>query len=365
MTAEACFVPGEPWLDDRGVHINAHGGGVLFHGGAYYWFGEHKISGKAGNVAHVGVHCYSSTDLTSWRDEGIALAVSDDSESDIVRECVLERPKVIYNALTETFVMWFHLELKGQGYAAARSGVAVSSSPTGPYAFCDSFRPNAGHWPLNATEEQKAPLEDPPYLRNRSVSGGPNAATPANGFFRRDHLGGQMARDMTLFVDDDGTGYHIYSSEENSTLHISELTPDFQRPSGRYVRVFEKRWMEAAAICKRQGRYYLLASGCTGWAPNEARSAVADSIWGPWEELGNPCVGINPMNGLGQEKTFGGQSTSILPVEGLRDAYIAMFDIWCPEDAIDGRYVWLPIVFSEEGMKISWRDRWDLAGFGT
>ena len=56
------FLPGEMWLDDQGVHINAHGGGVLFHEGCYYWFGEHKIAGAAGNAAHVGVHgAYSSS----------------------------------------------------------------------------------------------------------------------------------------------------------------------------------------------------------------------------------------------------------------------------------------------------------------
>jgi len=31
---------------------------MLFHGGVYYWYGEHKIEGGAGNVAHVGMHCY-------------------------------------------------------------------------------------------------------------------------------------------------------------------------------------------------------------------------------------------------------------------------------------------------------------------
>jgi hypothetical protein len=41
----------------------------------FYWFGEHKIAGEAGNVAHVGVHCYTSTDLYNWKDAGIALAV--------------------------------------------------------------------------------------------------------------------------------------------------------------------------------------------------------------------------------------------------------------------------------------------------
>ena len=126
--ARTQFIPGEIWPDDRGVHINAHGGGVLFHGGRYYWFGEHKIAGAAGNIAHVGVHAYSSADLYNWKDEGIALAVSDDPGSDIVRECVIERPKVIFNPGTGRFVMWFHLELQGQGYQAARVGVAVTSS---------------------------------------------------------------------------------------------------------------------------------------------------------------------------------------------------------------------------------------------
>lgn len=303
------------WLDDRGVHINAHGGGVLFHQGVYYWFGEHKIEGTAGNRAHVGVHAYSSRDLCNWTDEGTALAVSDESDHDIERGCVLERPKVVYNAQTKKFVMWFHLELVGEGYSSARSGVAIADQASGPYRFIESFRPD-----------------------------------------------GCMARDMTLFVDDDGKAYHLYASEDNKTLHISLLREDYLRPSGEYVRLFEDRYMEAPAICKRKGKYYFLASGCTSWNPNAARSAVADCIMGPWQELGNPCVGINPENGLGPDKTFGGQSTCILPVEGRGDLYIAMFDIWRPEDAIDGRYVWLPIQFTPDGFSIAWRDAWSLDG---
>jgi hypothetical protein len=30
------FRPGELWPDNNGVHINAHGGGILFHDGLYY-----------------------------------------------------------------------------------------------------------------------------------------------------------------------------------------------------------------------------------------------------------------------------------------------------------------------------------------
>ena len=310
------FSPGEIWPDNNRVHINAHGGGILFHAGTYYWFGEHKIGGSAGNRAYVGVHVYRSTNLTEWTDEGIALAVHADPDSDIVAGCTIERPKVIYNQRTGKFVMWFHLELKDQGYRAARSGVAVADHVTGPYTFIESFRPDDS-----------------------------------------------MARDMTLFVDEDGLAYHLYASEENKTLHIGVLSDDYLKPSGTHVRVFEDRYMEAPAVCKRGGHYYFLASGCSGWDPNAARSARAESMLGPWEELGNPCRGVNPALGLGPEKTFGAQSTFILPVEGKDDAFIAMFDIWTPKDAIDGRYVWLPIDFADDGHSITWRDEWDLSLF--
>ena len=364
-TAAEAFHPGQVWLDDRGVPINAHGGGVLFHGGVYYWFGEHKIEGEAGNKAEVGVHCYSSRDLYNWKDEGIALAVSDDPASDIAKGCILERPKVIYNQKTGKFVMYFHLELKGQEYRAARAGIAVADKPAGPYSFVRSLRPNAGQWPINVTPEQQSPES----VAEAIAAGAGGDGVPGDKVRKYNILGvhfagGQMARDMTLFVDDDGKAYHIFSSEHNGTTHISELSDDYLSYSGKYVRVFEHRWMEAPAICKRAGKYYFIASDCSGWNPNAARSAVADSIWGPWTELGNPCEGTNFDNGLGPEKTFGGQSTFLLPVQGKKDAYIAMFDLWQPKNAIDGRYAWLPVTFTEKGFKITWQKEWDHRGCG-
>ena len=172
-----------------------------------------------------------------------------------------------------------------------------------------------------------------------------------------------MARDMNLFVNDDGKAYHIYSSEHNSTLHISELNESFTDHIGHFTRNFPFRWMEAPAIFKRKGLYYLLASGCTGWGPNAARSAVANSILGPWVELENPCQGVNPQNGLGPELTFGGQSTCVFPVHGKEDGYIAMLDIWKPENAIDGLYVWLPVNFDGHSFAVEWSDTWDLSTF--
>ncbi|MDO5524436.1 MAG: hypothetical protein Q4G48_10380, partial [Bacteroidia bacterium] len=147
------FNPGEIWPDNNGVHINAHGGGIIFHNGKYYWYGEHKS--ERTNSAQVGIMCYSSDDLYNWTNEGVALPVSDDPQSDIVKGSVMERPKVLYNEKTGKFVMWFHLELKGKGYEAARAAVAVSDSPTGTFTYLHSLRPNAGKWPLNMPQEHR------------------------------------------------------------------------------------------------------------------------------------------------------------------------------------------------------------------
>ncbi len=349
------FTPGQIWNDNNGTHINAHGGGILFHDGTYYWYGEHKIAGRIGNSAQVGVHCYSSADLYNWKDEGIALKVNEtDPTSDIAKGCTLERPKVIYNAKTNKYVMWFHLELKGKGYLAARSGVAVCDNPTGPFTFLKSFRPNAGYWPLNVQPCHKKPIS--PDIKDTYCGGKGCLPGPVDSvnILGRDFKGGQMARDMNLFVDDDGTAYHIYSSEENSTLHISKLTDDYLSYSGQYYRVFVGRYMEGATLFKRQGKYYIIASDCTGWAPNAARSAVADEIFGTWTELGNPAQGNDA------ETTFHSQSTYVLQVQGKKDSYVFMGDRWTPDNPIDGRYIWLPIVFENDEPKLYWQDSWKL-----
>ena len=349
------FTPGEIWPDNNGVHINAHGGGIMVHNDKYYWYGEHKIEGKIGNTAQVGVHVYVSDNLYDWDDLGIALKVEENEQSDIAKGCILERPKVIYNEKTGEFVMWFHLELKEMGYDAARSGVAVSNKPEGPFRFIRSFRPNAGYWPLNVQDYHLKPVHDsikPTYC-------GGKGCLPAHpdtlNLLGRDYKDGQMARDMNLFIDDEGTAYHIYSSEENSTLHISQLTDDYLSYSGKFARFFANRYMEAPAIFKTSdGTYYLIASDCTGWAPNAARSAKAKSIWGPWEELGNPCIGPD------SDLTFHSQSTYVLPVSGKKDQFIYMGDRWMPDNPIDGRYIWLPIRLRDGFFEIAWQDQWKL-----
>lgn len=315
------FTPGAPWLDTDGKAIQAHSGGILLHEGVYYWYGENKdgpttpVRGSS-RVDVIGVSCYSSKDLYHWKNEGLVLkAVPDDPKHDLHPSMVCERPKVLYNAKTKKFVMWMHID--SPNYAAARGGVAVSDSPTGPFAYLGSARP----------------------------------------------LENQTFRDMNLFQDDDGAAYVFYASEGNATMYVSRLNAEYTdivRPAEEgktWRKNFATKSREAPAPFKRAGRYYLITSGCTGWHPNAADWAVADNPLGPYKMQGNPCQGTDA------EKTFHAQSTFVLPVPGKKDAYLFMADRWNPKNLSDSRYVWLPLEFRDGKPVLTWRDEWGLELF--
>ncbi len=317
--AGACaadWVQGGVWTDTDGNRINAHGAGIMLHEGIYYWYGERKgkdtyrspgVGWECYRTEAGGVSCYSSRDLKNWKFEGVVLQPDTiDSASDIHPTMVIERPKVVYNDKTRKFVMWMHID--NPYYSAARAGVAVGDSPTGPFTYIRSERPNNSE-----------------------------------------------SRDMTVFKDDDGKAYHIYSSEGNSTLHISRLSDDYLSQSGSFSRNFSGRFREAPAIFKHDGKYYMVTSGCSGWSPNEAEWAVAASIMGPWKTIDNPCRGKDA------DKTFYGQSTCVFPVnDGSRRSFIIMFDRWNKNDLIDSRYMWLPIELNGDSMIIPWREKVDV-----
>jgi len=353
------FKPGEIWPDNNGKHINVHGGGIMYYNDTYYWYGEFKEKSNGKYRAGAGVRVYTSNDLYNWKDGGIVLKpVENDTMSDITRGCILERPKVIYNQKTKKFVMWFHLELRLKGYDAARVGVATADNPFGPFIYIRSFRPNAKTWPINVQPFHKRPVAS--IIKDKYCGGlGCLPAHPDSlNILGRDFESGQMSRDMNLFVDDDGKAYLISASEENSTTHISQLNDDYLGCSDKFVRVFVNRYMEAGTMFKTStGTYFFIASDCTGWAPNAARSAWSPSIWGPWTESGNPCGGKDSA------LTFNSQSTFILPYKNKKDAFIFMGDRWFTNDSIDGRHIWLPIKINNNKLEIKWFDNWNLKYF--
>jgi len=295
------------WMDTEGHPINAHGAGVMYHQGVWYLYGEikkgttHLVPGQDWEDYRVdagGISCYSSTDLTHWRYEGIALTPDKkDTASDLHIGRVIERPKVIYNAFSRQFVMWMHIDR--EDYSFARAGVAVSDKPQGPYRYIRSIRPD-----------------------------------------------GSMSRDMTLFKDDDERAYLVYTSENNNTMHVSLLTKDYLSPAGNWKRILVGQRREAPAVFKQAGKYYLITSLCTGWDPNPATYAVADSMLGSWVQQGNPCQGPDAAT------TFHSQSTYVLPLQPGHGRFLFMADRWNKTDLEHSGYCWLPLTVKEGRVEI-------------
>ncbi|MEU6177087.1 RICIN domain-containing protein [Streptomyces coeruleorubidus] len=295
QAAPQTITNGTQFKDTSGNPVHAHGGGVIKVGSYYYWFGEHR---NADNTFRY-VDAYRSTDLKNWEFRNHVLTEASDPE---LATANIERPKVMYNASTGKFVMWMHKE-NGTDYSEARAAVAVSDTVDGNYTWKGSFRP----------------------------------------------LGQHMSRDITVFVDTDGAGYMISAARENYDLQIYRLTADYTGIASLVANPWPGGHREAPALFKRNGVYFMLTSGATGWNPNQQQYATATSIAGPWSAMKN----------IGDSTTFGSQTAFVLPVQGSSGtSYLYLGDRWGNSfggTVNDSRYVWLPLTFSNSTtMSMSW-----------
>jgi Ricin-type beta-trefoil lectin domain-like len=158
-----------------------------------------------------------------------------------------------------------------------------------------------------------------------------------------------------LFVDDDGKGYFLSSSNENYDLHLYLLSDDYLSIVDRVALLFKGGHREAPALFKRGSTYFLLTSGSTGWDPNQAQFATSSALASGWSNMQN----------VGDSTTYHSQSTFVLPVAGSEGTeFLYMGDRWA--GAWDGRvndssYVWQPISFpSDTAMSMSWTNNLQL-----
>jgi len=305
LTFLCCFMaqaagtikPGEIWPDDRGNHVQAHGGGITKVGDTYYWFGEDRRQNLGWRGCHVS--CYASTNLVDWKFHKDVLNMT--APANFGRHLVLERPKVYFNAPTKKFVMYFHMD-DGR-YQAASVGVAVSDTVDGDYKFLKYFRP-LGH----------------------------------------------ESRDIGQFIDDDGTAYLIFEDRPFG-FRIAKLSDDYLDVEKEVCLIPEH--MEGGAIVHYQGLYYVLGSALTGWDPNPNKYATAKSLGGPWSEFKD----IAPP----EKKTYGSQSTMLLKISGTKtNCVIFMGDIWRPQTQWDSRYLWMPLEIGDGKMSLPEPREWTL-----
>ena len=210
---------GTLWLDTDGRGIQAHGGSILQHNGIFYWYGENKDTDTHNrSVDFVGFSCYKSRDLLHWENCGLVLSAVNELGHDLHPDSVCERPSVLYNAETQKFVLWFHLD--NRRYTRAEVGLAVSDTPTGPFAYMGSQRP-----------------------------------------------GSHDSRDFTAFQDRDGRAYLFCSSDWNATMRVWELDKTYTKLTGSGKEILIDQAREAPALWHSGEKYLMFSSGCTGWSP--------------------------------------------------------------------------------------------------
>jgi hypothetical protein len=297
--------PGEIWPDDRGAHIQAHGGGVIRLDGTWYWFGEDRAKDLPEGTRAVA--CYSSIDLVHWiyRNRVLSLTGADVG----VDGLILERPKAYYNTKTGKFVLYMHIDngrgANGQGaYQIARVGVAVCDRIDGDYRFLRSFRPL-----------------------------------------------GKESRDIGQFIDDDGTAYLIFESRPTKGFFIARLSDDYLEVEKQTA--FIEAPLEGGALVKYENLYYLIASQMKGWTANPNKYATARKIEGPWSDFKD----VAPP----ETNTYESQSTNLIKVVGThKTSVIYLGDRWKPATQWDSRYIWMPLEIGEGRLRLPEPAPWQI-----
>ena len=234
-----------------GAPVHAHGAGLLLpqrhpagKGGLYYMVGtsgktyqstfSSKLHAMKMSWLSDSVTLYSSYDLEHWT------FVSTLIEATALPAKRIERPKIIYNKATATYVMYMHLD--DASFTLGQVAVCRSKTVEGPYTLVDHFQPD-----------------------------------------------GKRSLDMTLFQDDDDAAF-LVRSVDNKYVGISQLSADYLRPTGIAATA---PLCEGNAVWREGDELYLLGSHLTGWAANPAILQKAHAPLGKvagsnWTVLGNP-----------------------------------------------------------------------------
>ncbi len=240
-----------PRLDVNGNMIDAHGGCLQVFNGRFYLYGNRLGTNRVDSITNCPFAVYTSPNLRDWTYEGDLLKNAPKG--------YYYRPYVVFNARTKKYVLWYNWYQK---LWDGQEGVAVSDTPTGPFTIVN----------------QKA------------------------------HILGASPGDGSLFVDDDGTGYYIYTDIANDYgVRVERLTPDYLDSSGQGGE-FVGYGLEAPLLFRRNNLYYVLCASLCADCPQGSESAVevSGSPLGPYAYAGN----INHNSGTNALQASPDDSTS-------------------------------------------------------
>ncbi|HEY1661537.1 MAG TPA: family 43 glycosylhydrolase [Verrucomicrobiae bacterium] len=230
-----------PRLDVHGNFVDVHGGCLQYFDGRFYLYGNSLGTNLVDTFFNCPFGVYSSPDLKDWTFEGYLLKESPKG--------VYDRPYVVFNPKTKKYVLWYNWYQK---LWVGQAGIAVSDTPVGPFTIVN----------------QKA------------------------------HLSGASPGDGSLFVDNDGTGYYIYTDITNDyALRVEQLTPDFLDASGAGSE-FIAYGVEAPLLFRRGNLYYTMYTTLCAGCPqgSEVYVNISTNALGPYILTGD----INQFSGTSQ-----------------------------------------------------------------
>lgn len=271
--------PGELWLDTNGRPIQAHGFQVIFHDGAYYWYGENKeFTTINSNVWTFGIRMYRSTDFYNWEDLGLIIPPdTTDYLSPLHYTQSIDRPHIIYCNKTGKWVCWLK-SMDEDGFFV----IMQADQLTGPYQLVRTLKPE-----------------------------------------------GFGVGDFDLWADPETQKAYVWFERPHWEMICADLTDDFTDVTPNYtehfVGIVPPLTREAPTHFVYEGRHYMFSSGTTGYIPNESQVCVFDDPHGEYKNLGNP----HPRDKY--HTSFCSQITDVIKIPGKKSLYVAVADRWRPE----------------------------------
>ncbi|MBF4472637.1 family 43 glycosylhydrolase [Flavobacterium sp. HJJ] len=295
------------WDTQKGTPIYSQGGGIFRFPDPktgekkYYWYGvqyqEADIYRKnpsvtLKNATFESVTCYSSTDLVNWNAEG-----------DVLTKAVTnpEGKGTWVGRLGVTFIK----EMNKYAMFVQHGSevlIALADSPTG-----------------NFTWHQKINMQ-------------PLIGTTNTG-------------DQTVFTDDDGKSYLIYSyGKGRNKIYVSEIgVVDGKINLLDCSKVFEGESREGNCMFKYKNKYYMAASNIYGWDSSFAYYLVSDNIRGPY----TPANDMQIMKGSAADYAHVTQTGFFYTIKGKKEETV----LYCGDRWADfagnglGYNQWFPLSF--------------------
>ncbi len=286
---------GQLWKTDKGATVQAHAPGFVRVGDIWYMCGEDRS-----NWWNPDVNLYSSTDLVNWKFEK-KIIQNGVTTSELGSSRMIERPKLLYNAKTDKFLVWCHYE--SSNYGASEAACFECDSVNGAYKHVWSGRP------LNV-----------------------------------------KSRDCNVFQDNDGTAYFISTTEENQHLGLFRLSDDCHE-AVEHTQLFSWQSREAPAIVRIANRYFMFNSACSGWDPNQCKMSYTTNLKSGWTSLSN----------VGNNIAYDTQAAAILEIKGTKTTtYLYVGDRWQDPGLPETKTIIFPISFNGTSCTFKYHERFDI-----